>query len=165
MTGRELPFPDLHVAPIEGFDQIKEADITFKDVQPDFSFLEGFTVKVAVTSGLDGANKLLKQVEAGTSPYHFIEIMGCPGGCISGGGQPRPTNDDVRKARLEAIYREDEGKELRKSHENPAIINIYEEFLEKPLGHKSHELLHTHYTPRGQFNEYLNEECLKELGK
>jgi iron only hydrogenase large subunit-like protein len=71
--------------------------------------------------------------------------MCCPGGCIGGGGQPRFTTNDVRNARIKAIYAEDEGRELRKSHENPAITQIYEEFLGEPLGHKSHHLLHTHY--------------------
>jgi iron only hydrogenase large subunit-like protein len=74
--------------------------------------------------------------------------MTCPGGCIGGGGQPRFCTDDVRKARISAIYREDEGKALRKSHENPAVKQLYEEFLGHPLGEKSHHLLHTRYTPR-----------------
>lgn len=155
VTGRELPFPKLHVCAIEGFDQIKEADILFTDVKPEYSFLEGVSVKIAVTSGLDGAHKLMKQVHDGTSPYLFIEVMGCPGGCITGGGQPRSDKREVRQARMDAIFREDEGKKLRKSHENPDIAKLYEEFLKEPNGHKSHELLHTHYTQRGVFNEYL----------
>ena len=117
---------------------------------PDFGFLDGVTVKVAVTSGLKGATELLDEIKKGTSPYHFIEIMGCPGGCISGGGQPRPVNDAIRIKRLEAIYREDEGKVLRKSHENLDIMMLYRDFLGVPLGHKSHELLHTTYTPRSK---------------
>jgi len=155
VTGRELPFAKLHVQPIVGLNQIKTADITIENPLPAYKFLDGVTVKIAVTSGLKGAKKLMEQIAKGESPYHFIEVMGCPGGCISGGGQPRPTNDDVRKKRLEAIYQEDEGKKLRKSHENPYIIKLYEEYLKEPLGHKSHELLHTHYTKRGIFNEYL----------
>jgi NADH-quinone oxidoreductase subunit G/NADP-reducing hydrogenase subunit HndD len=74
--------------------------------------------------------------------------MTCPGGCIGGGGQPRMTTNDVRAARIAAIYAEDESRKLRKSHENPAVQKLYAEFLEKPLGHKSHHLLHTKYTPR-----------------
>jgi len=97
----------------------------------------------------------MDQIAAGESPYHFIEVMGCPGGCISGGGQPRPTNNYVREKRLEAIYKEDEGKQMRKSHENPAITSLYEQFLKKPLGHKSHDLLHTSYTKRGVYNEFI----------
>lgn len=155
VTGRELPFEKLHVKPIVGLEQVKTAEITIKEPLPAYKFLDNFTVKVAVTSGLSGAKKLMKQVKEGTSPYHFIEVMGCPGGCISGGGQPRPTNAYVRKKRMEAIYKEDEGKELRKSHDNPAVKKLYEEFLGHPLGHESHELLHTHYTPRGRYNEYI----------
>lgn len=155
VTGRELPFDKLHVTPIVGFEQIKTAEITIENPVEEYKFLDGVTVKVAVTSGLKGAKYLLDQVAKGESPYHFIEVMGCPGGCISGGGQPRPTTPEIRQKRLEAIYREDEGKELRKSHENPDIKKLYEEFLKEPNGHKSHELLHTHYTKRGIFNEYL----------
>jgi len=155
VTGRELPFSNLHVEPVKGLEQIKTADITIENAKPEFSFLEGVTVKVAVTSGLEGAKKLMDQIAAGESPYHFIEVMGCPGGCISGGGQPRPTNNYVREKRLEAIYKEDEGKQMRKSHENPAITSLYEQFLKKPLGHKSHDLLHTSYTKRGVYNEFI----------
>jgi NADH-quinone oxidoreductase subunit G/NADP-reducing hydrogenase subunit HndD len=82
--------------------------------------------------------------------------MGCPGGCISGGGQPRPTTPEIRQKRLQAIYKEDEGKQLRKSHENEYVTKLYEEYLKTPNGHKSHDLLHTHYTKRGKFNEYIN---------
>jgi NADP-reducing hydrogenase subunit HndD len=153
VTGKELPFDKLHVTPIMGLEQIKEAAITIEDTLPEYSFLKGVTVRVAVTSGLKGAKQLLQQIADGTSPYHFIEVMCCPGGCISGGGQPRPTNNEVRLKRLEAIYREDEGKELRKSHNNPYIKKLYEEFLGEPNGHRSHELLHTHYTKRGKYNE------------
>jgi len=155
VTGRELPFERLHVTPIAGFEKIREAELKFENVLDEYKFLEGVTVRVAVTSGLSGARELMEQVAAGNSPYHFIEVMGCPGGCISGGGQPRPTNDEVRKKRLNAIYREDEGKEIRKSHENPSIKKLYEVYLKQPLGHKSHELLHTSYTKRGVYNQYI----------
>ncbi len=158
ITGRELPFPDLHVSPIVGLEEIKEATIKLENVKSEWSAAEGFEVKVAVTSGLRGARKLMEQVEAGTSPYHFIEVMGCPGGCITGGGQPR-THDinGTRKARMEAIYRADEGKTLRKSHENPDIQAFYSEFAGEPGGHWSHEYLHTHYVKRGIYNELCNE--------
>jgi NADP-reducing hydrogenase subunit HndD len=151
VTGRELPFEGLHVKPIEGFDRIKTADLKLEKVLPEWKGLEGFTLKVAVTSGLTGAKELMKEVQSGTSPYHFIEVMGCPYGCISGGGQPRPTTNEVRQKRMEAIYREDEGKTLRKSHENPAVIKLYEEYLGKPLGKESHRILHTHYVKRTKF--------------
>jgi len=148
ITGRELPFDKLHVTPITGFEQIKTAELKIENPTEEYKYLDGVVLKIAVTSGLKGAAKLMNQIAEGNSPYHFIEVMGCPGGCISGGGQPRLTNDEIRLKRLEAIYKEDEGKELRKSHENPFITKLYQEFLIKPLGHKSHELLHTHYTDR-----------------
>ena len=150
VTGRELPFDKLHVTPIQGLERIKTAEVTIEDAKDEWSFLNGITVKVATTSGLKGASILVDEIKKGNSPYHFIEVMGCPGGCISGGGQPRPTNDEVRRKRIQAIYDEDEGKKLRKSHENPYITSLYEEYLGKPLGHISHELLHTHYTKRSR---------------
>lgn len=150
VTGRELPTGNLHIAPLEGLARIKTAELTIENPLESYSFLAGVTVKVAVTSGLKGAAILLDEIKKGTSPYHFIEIMGCPGGCISGGGQPRPVNDAIRTKRLEAIYREDEGKLLRKSHENKDIMMLYKDFLGVPLGHKSHELLHTIYTRRSK---------------
>jgi NADP-reducing hydrogenase subunit HndD len=151
VTGRELPFEKLHVMPIQGLERIKSTEFTIEDAKEEWSFLNGVTVKIATTSGLKGASILMDQIKSGESPYHFIEVMGCPGGCISGGGQPRPTNDEIRKKRIEALYCEDEHKDLRKSHENPYITQIYEEFLGKPLGHRSHELLHTTYTKKGRY--------------
>lgn len=150
VTGRELPFEKLHVTPIVGLERIKSATIVLEGLKPEWSFLEGVPVKIGVTNGLDGANKLMAEIKAGKSDYLFIEVMGCPGGCISGGGQPRPTNQEIRMKRLEAIYREDEGKVMRKSHENPDILTLYKEFLGQPCGHTSHELLHTHYTKRNR---------------
>lgn len=155
VTGRELPFDGLHVKPIVGLEKIKTAEIQITDTLPQYRHFEGVTLRIAVTSGLSGARKLMEEVAAGKSPFHFIEVMGCPGGCISGGGQPRPVDDAVRKKRLEAIYREDEGNKLRKSHENPDIKRLYAEFLGSPLGHRSHELLHTHYVRRGVFNQFV----------
>jgi len=146
VTGREIPFDHLHVAPIVGFDRIKTATICLQDVKKEWAFLEGVEVRIAVTHGLAGAASLMEEIKAGKSPYLFIEIMGCPGGCISGGGQPRPVNDTIRQQRLRAIYLEDEGKPLRKSHENPDVLQLYEAYLGQPCGHLSHELLHTRYT-------------------
>ena len=158
VTGRELPFPDLHVSPIVGLDQIKEATIKLENVKPEWKAAEGFEVRIAVTSGFEGARKLMDQIRDEKSPYHFIEVMGCPGGCITGGGQPRPREEYsvVRQKRLEAIYKEDERKPLRKSHENPAVIEFYKEWG-APGCHASHEYLHTHYVPRGKYNELTNE--------
>lgn len=157
VTGRELPFDGLHVTPIVGLEQVKEAAITIEKPLEDYAFLDGVTVRVAVTSGLAGAEKLMEQVKDGTSPYHFIEVMGCPGGCIMGGGQPRSDDPDVRTKRLRGLYSEDEAKVMRKSHENPFVTALYSDYLEHPNGHKSHELLHTHYVRRGRFNEYTGE--------
>ena len=145
VTGKNLPFDKLHVTPVQGLEGVKEAQLTIKGALPEWKFLEGVTLRVAVAHGLGNANKVIESILKGEKEYHFIEIMTCPGGCIGGGGQPRLTTDEVRKARIQAIYKEDEGRELRKSHENPAIKQIYDEFLGKPLGEKSHHLLHTKY--------------------
>ncbi len=151
LTGREIPFDNLHVEPIKGLEQIKTASIMLKDLKEEWKFFEGIEVKVAVTSGLAGASKLLDEIKEGNSPYHFIEVMACPGGCITGGGQPRSDDKDVRKKRMNAIYAEDEGKTLRKSHENKDLQQLYKDFLGEPLGHLSHELLHTEYVVRNKY--------------
>jgi NADH-quinone oxidoreductase subunit G/NADP-reducing hydrogenase subunit HndD len=150
ITGRELPFEGLHVAPIAGLDKVKSASFTLTDVKPEWSFLEGVEVAVAVTNGLSGASFLMDEIVEGKSGYLFIEVMGCPGGCISGGGQPRPSTREVKVARSRALYREDDNKTLRKSHENPDITKLYKDFLGTPNGHVSHELLHTKYTSRNR---------------
>ncbi|MBU0479009.1 [FeFe] hydrogenase, group A [bacterium] len=146
VTGKELPFNKLHVTPIQGLDGLKEASLKIEGTTKDWRFLEGVTLNVAVAHGLGNAKKLIESIKSGKKSYHFIEVMACPGGCIGGGGQPRMTTNEVRQARINAIYKEDEGRKLRKSHENPAVKEIYEEFLIKPLGEKSHHLLHTTYT-------------------
>jgi len=155
-TGRELPFEKLHVTPLVGLDQIKEATIHIADPLPEYAFLNGVDVRVGVTSGFAGARKLMDQIREGSSPYHFIEIMGCPGGCITGGGQPRSTDQNISAKRQKALYDEDESKVIRKSHENPVIAKIYADFLGEPNGHLSHELLHTSYTARGLYNQMID---------
>jgi len=145
VTGKELPVDNLHVKAIEGLGGVKEAALTITGTQPEWSFLEGVELKVAVSHGLGNTRRLLEHIKANGSPYHFIEVMTCPGGCIGGGGQPRFTDDAVRLKRISAIYSEDESKKLRKSHENPDIQTLYKEYLGRPLGEKSHHLLHTHY--------------------
>lgn len=157
VTGRELPFEKLHVTPIVGLEKIKEAMIKIENPLQEYSFLNGIEVKVAVTSGLRNAKALVEQIQAGKSPYHFIEVMGCPGGCITGGGQPRSDDPQVRQKRMKNLYDEDESKALRKSHENPYIISFYKEFLGVPNGRLSHELLHTKYVRRGKYNEFSDE--------
>ena len=148
ITGRELPFENLHVAPIMGLDGIKTASLKIEGTVPEWSFLEGITMNVAVASGLGNARKVLEKIKAGEVTFHFVEVMTCPGGCIGGGGQPRLTTNAVRQQRMKALYREDEGKKLRKSHDNPKIKQIYGEFLNMPLGETSHHLLHTAYERR-----------------
>jgi len=106
----------------------------------------GTEIKIGIAHGLGNARKLLEDIKAGKSEFHAIEIMACPGGCIGGGGQPlHHGNSEILKARQKAIYLEDANKPIRKSHENPDIIKLYEEYLGKPLSEKSHHLLHTHY--------------------
>lgn len=151
VTGRPVPFEDLNILPVRGMEGIKEASILIEDCLPEWSFLEGVELKVAVAHGLINARKIMDEVAAGKSPYHFIEVMACPGGCIGGGGQPIPTNEEIRKKRAEAIYAEDMSMEIRKSHENPEIIKIYKEFLKEPLGEVSHKLLHTTYKKRNHY--------------
>jgi len=138
MTGKELPRLEFHE--VRGLKGIKEATID----------IEGTPVRVAVAHGLGHARELLERVKAGEK-YHFIEIMCCPGGCIGGGGQPIPTNEEIRAQRMAGIYTADERMVIRKSHENPSIKALYREFLGHPLSEKSHHLLHTHYTPRGKY--------------
>jgi iron-only hydrogenase group A len=148
ITGKPLPFDKLHVEPIAGLDGIKEAAVTITGTLPEWSFLENVTLSVAVSHGLGNARKVIERITSGKASYHFVEIMTCPGGCIGGGGQPRLTDDRKRKQRIKAIYKEDESKKLRKSHDNPKIKQVYGEFLNIPLGEKSHHLLHTTYTVR-----------------
>ncbi|MCD4656082.1 MAG: [FeFe] hydrogenase, group A, partial [Planctomycetes bacterium] len=153
ITGRPVPFENLNIIPVRGMEGIREATIKIEGLKPEWSFLEGAELEVAIGHGLKNANQLMKQVSEGKSPYHFIEIMACPGGCLGGGGQPVPTNAEIRSKRANAIYEEDESLPIRKSHENPEIAHIYNDFLtEGPLGHKSHELLHTKYTNRSNKN-------------
>ncbi len=152
VTGREVPFENLNITPVRGTEgEVREASLLITKTKPEFKFLEGVELKCVVANGLAYAKEVMQKVKDGTANYHFIEIMACPGGCLGGGGQPIPTNKEIRSKRKEAIYREDMGMPLRKSHENPDVQEIYKEFLVKPLGHKSHELLHTHYTPRKRY--------------
>ncbi|MEI8204698.1 MAG: NADH-dependent [FeFe] hydrogenase, group A6 [Bacteroidota bacterium] len=151
VTGREVPFTNLNILPVRGMEGVKEASVKITDVLPQWSFLEGVELNVAIAHGLANAKILMDAVSAGTVNYHFIEIMACPGGCIGGGGQPIPTSPEIRKKRAEAIYSEDEHMVLRKSHENPEVQQIYKDFLHEPLGHKSHDLLHTHYKARKRY--------------
>jgi len=151
VTGREVPFTNLDIKPVRGMEGVKEASIKIKNVKPEFAHLEGVELNVAVAHGLANARKVMESVQDGTSNYHFIEIMACPGGCLGGGGQPIPTSPEIRAKRAEAIYEEDKNMTYRKSHENPEVLAVYEEFLGTPNGHKSHDLLHTHYKTRKRY--------------
>lgn len=152
VTGREVPFEGLNVTPVRGMEGVREAAITIENPVDDWAFLDGVELKVMVAHGLSNARQVMDRLAAGElQDVHFIEIMACPGGCLGGGGQPIPTTAEIREARARAIYEEDADLPLRKSHENPIVQKIYKEFLtEGPCGHKSHELLHTHYAPRGR---------------
>ena len=151
VTGREVPFGNLNITPVRGMDGVKEATIKIEGCVPDWKFLEGAELKIAIAHGLVNANKIMRLVREGKAPFHFVEIMACPGGCIGGGGQPIPTSMEIRKNRMKAIYSEDEHMVLRKSHQNPEVLAIYKEFLDQPNSHKSHELLHTHYVVRESY--------------
>ena len=129
---------DLDFKAVRGLEGLKEAEVE----------LGGQKVRVAVAHTLENARVMCEQVKDGTSPYTFIEVMCCPGGCIGGGGQPYGTTKEVRQKRIDAIYSVDENMDIRKSHKNPDILALYEDYLEKPNSHKAHHLLHTYYHAR-----------------
>jgi len=133
-TGKKLT--QVEFTELRGLDGIRSATIDF----------DGTPIHIGIAHQLGNARKLLDGIRAGRYHFHAIEIMACPGGCIGGAGQPLHHGDsEVIRARMEAIYREDAGKTLRKSHENPYIIKLYEEFLGQPMSERAHHLLHTHY--------------------
>ena len=140
ITGAD--FKPLRLQAVRGFEGVKEASVKIGDM----------TVNVAVVSGLGNARKLLDEVKAGRKNLHFIEVMTCPGGCINGGGQPFSTDPDAVKARMKALYSIDRDEAVRASHHNKSIQRLYDEYLGKPLGEKSHHLLHTHYGKRETVN-------------
>jgi len=137
VTGDELQQLDFH--DVRGLDGIKEAAVD----------LNGQAVKVAVAHGLSNARQILNLIKSGQSDHTFIEVMCCPGGCIGGGGQPYGTSNAIRQTRCDALYAVDATMPLRKSHENPAVQQLYKDFLQQPLSDTAHRLLHTHYTRRG----------------
>jgi NADP-reducing hydrogenase subunit HndD len=144
VTGKTLENLEIHA--VRGMDGVKEVEVPLGDV----------TIKAAVAHGTANAKALLEKVKSGEKEYHFIEVMGCPGGCVTGGGQPIVPAQvqmeiDVHKARAAAIYDEDRALPVRKSHENESVKKVYAEYLGEPNSHKAHELLHTHYTPRKRY--------------
>ena len=160
----EKLFDHANIVPVRGFEGVRYVELPITQVNPEvpaiirplipsFDFLKGATLKVAVAHGTANARRVMEDIKAGGkfSQCHFIEFMGCPGGCIGGGGQPIPTSPEIRAARARAIYAEDAECAVRKSHENPAVLKLYGDFFtDGPCGHLSHKLLHTHYTARGK---------------
>ncbi len=138
-TGKELE--EVEFQAVRGFGGVREAQIP----------LNGMTLRVAIVNSLGQAEKILNKIKAGEASYHFIEIMGCLGGCIGGGGQPFSKDPDIKQKRASALYRQDHLKRVRKSHENPAIKELYRSFLGEPNGDKAHDLLHTHYRARPRY--------------
>ena len=144
LEGKELS--KIEFKEVRGEKDIKKADLQ----------IAGKDIKVAVASGLANAKKIMEEIKNGNADYQFVEIMACPGGCVMGGGQPIKSSKiratvDVRKKRAEGLYSIDEKSQFRKSHENPAVKKIYDEYLEKPGSHKAHELLHTSYVEREKY--------------
>ena len=145
LTGQELE--NINFEEVRGEEGIKRATVKIGDRD----------IKVVVAHGLGNAQKIMEEIKSGKADYQFVEIMACPGGCIMGGGQPIKSSKiratiDVRKKRADAMYDIDEKSVIRKSHQNPVIKKIYEEYLGEPGGHKAHELLHTHYQQREKYN-------------
>jgi NADH-quinone oxidoreductase subunit G/[NiFe] hydrogenase diaphorase moiety small subunit len=171
VTGKKVEdfYEHADIIPVRGFEGCRFAELKMPDtvgpvpeliahLVPDWNWLKGATLKVGIAHGTSNIKKVMDDIKAGGpfSECHFIEFMACPGGCLGGGGQPIPTSPAIREARAQAIYAEDaaygEAGKARKSHENPAVLHLYTEFLtDGPCGHKSHHLLHTHYTPRGKY--------------
>jgi len=146
LTGKDNE--NIEYKAVRGIEGVKVAEVE----------VPGLTIRAAVAHGLGNARKLMDQIRAGEADYHFIEVMACPGGCVTGGGQPiQPssiTNEiDLKAERAKAIYAEDESITFRKSHKNENMMKLYEEYFEKPGSHKAHELLHTHYEPRENYPE------------
>lgn len=144
ITGEEAPSPDFEA--VRGMENIKEADYKVGDLD----------VKVAVASGTKNAKEIMEKIKKGEGDYLFVEIMGCPGGCINGGGQPIQhavvhNFIDLKARRAQVLYEADKANKKRMSHENSAIKELYDTYLEKPGSHKAHEILHTSYTPRKKY--------------
>ena len=154
ITGEEAPQQLYNLQPVRGYEGIREASVQIKDLE----------VKVAVVYGTANARKLLEKIKSGEKQYHFVEVMTCPGGCIGGGGQPKDIMkdaDQVRKERIASLYQRDEQMQLRKSHENPQIKQIYEEFYGKPLSEMAEKMLHTSYEDKSEIfhrNNVKNDE-------
>ncbi|MBO5069439.1 MAG: iron hydrogenase small subunit [Lachnospiraceae bacterium] len=155
ITKEKSPEQLLNLTPVRGYEGVKEATLKIGDLD----------VNVAVVYGTANAGKLIDQIKKGDKKYHFVEVMTCPGGCIGGGGQPKDMmkdKDEVRKARIQSLYEKDASMTIRKSHENPDIIRIYEEFYGEPLSDLAEKMLHTSYEDK---SEILNRKGDKEMSK
>ncbi|MFZ1729189.1 MAG: NADH-dependent [FeFe] hydrogenase, group A6 [Bacteroidota bacterium] len=139
LTGSDMK--SVTFAPIRGLEGVKQADVRIGDI----------TLKVAAVSGLKNIKPILDDIRAGTSPFHFIEVMACPGGCVNGGGQPLPATPEKLIKRTESIYQIDRESPRRNSHRNESVQKLYAEFLGEPAGHLAHQLLHTHFVERDEF--------------
>lgn len=143
ITKEKAPDQLFNLTPVRGYEGVKEAKLKVGDLD----------VSVAVVYGTANAAKVIESIKNGEKTYHFVEVMTCPGGCIGGGGQPKDImkdKDEVRKARIQSLYTKDEAMTIRKSHENPDIIRIYEEFYGAPLSEIAEQMLHTSYTDRSE---------------
>lgn len=142
LSGQDIK--EIEYTPVRGIEGIKEASVN----------INGMDLKVAIAHGTGNAARLLDKIKAGEADYHFVEVMACPGGCINGGGQPiimnKEKTEEVMKLRAEGLYSIDRSRKHRKSHENPELKKLYEEYLEEPNSHKAHHLLHTHYVKRNR---------------
>jgi len=123
---------------VRGYRGVKEASVFIGDLE----------VKVAIVNGIGNVWPVMEDVRNGTSPYHFIEVMACPGGCLNGGGAPLVKDPGMVAQRMDKMYKSDEDNKIRRSHENTEVQQLYEEYLKEPCGHLSHHLLHTHYVDR-----------------
>ncbi|MDR0553632.1 MAG: iron hydrogenase small subunit, partial [Treponema sp.] len=145
VTKKELA--DVNFTPVRGLDGVKEAEVDFNN---------GTKIRIAVAHQMGNIAEVLDRIRAARdagkeTPYHFVEVMACRGGCIAGGGQPYGCTDEIRAKRSKGIYQDDKQSTYRCSHQNPFIKQVYDEFLGEPNGHKAHELLHTTYVPRNLY--------------
>jgi len=123
---------------VRGYRGVKEASVFIGDLE----------VKVAIVNGIGNVWPIMEDIRKGECPYHFIEVMACPGGCLNGGGAPLVRDPALVAERMKKMYQSDENNKIRRSHENVQVQKLYEEFLHEPCGHVSHHLLHTHYVDR-----------------
>ncbi|MCG8568822.1 MAG: iron hydrogenase small subunit, partial [Spirochaetes bacterium] len=157
LKGEELP--GIEYKAVRGLENLREAVVDLGE--------QGGKLKVAIAHGLKAARTIIEKIKNGEEAYHFIEVMGCPGGCMSGGGQPRNKKQYQENwvTRQDTIYSIDHNMKIRQSHNNPLIKKIYDEYLEKPNSHKAHHLLHTHYTEKKRMVKHTMKEIWEDIQK